>query len=79
MNFVGVAGRDDLESINEFITTLGVASFDHAVDDDGTLWRSYGITTQPSFIFIDDSGEMTTHVGALGIEGLSNQLSALAS
>ena len=79
MNFVGVAGRDELAAINDFITTLDVGSFGHAVDDDGTLWSSYGITTQPSFIFMDDSGEMTTHVGALGIEGLSDRLSALAS
>ena len=78
MNFVGVAGRDELAAINDFITTLDVGSFEHAVDDDGTLWSSYGITTQPSFIFMDDSGEMVTHVGALGIEGLSNRLSALA-
>ncbi|MBT8208297.1 MAG: hypothetical protein KJO18_08495 [Acidimicrobiia bacterium] len=79
MNFFGVAGRDELAAINDFITTLDVGSFKHAVDDDGTLWSSYGITTQPSFIFMDDSGDMTTHVGALGLEGLSDQLSALAS
>ena len=79
MNFVGVAGRDELAAINDFITTLDVGSFEHAVDDDGALWSSYGITTQPSFIFVDDSGEMTTHVGALGIEGLSERLSELAS
>lgn len=79
MNFVGVAGRDELAAINDFITTLDVGSFEHAVDDDGTLWSSYGITTQPSFIFMDDSGDMATHVGALGLEGLSDQLSELAS
>ena len=54
-----------------------MSSFDHAVDADGTLWSSYGITTQPSFIFIDDSGEPTTHVGALGIEGLTERLTVL--
>lgn len=79
VQFVGVAGRDELAAINDFIDTLGVSSFDHVVDPDGALWSSYGITTQPSFIFIDNSGEMTTHVGALGIEGLSERLTALAS
>ena len=79
MNFVGVAGRDELEAINDFISTFGVSSFDHAVDPDGTLWRSYEITTQPSFIFIDDSGETTRHVGALGIDDLSDRLTQLAS
>ncbi len=75
---MGVAGRDELPAVNEFIDTLGVAAFDHAVDQDGSLWRTYGITTQPSFIFIDDSGDTTTHLGALGLEGLSERLEALS-
>lgn len=74
-----MAGRDELAAINDFISTLDVGSFDHAVDNDGSLWSSYGITTQPSFVFIDDSGEMSTHVGALGVDGLTDQLTALTS
>ncbi len=78
MTFVGVAGRAELAEINDFISTLGVSSFDHAVDGDGALWSSYGITSQPSFIFIDDSGETTTHLGAMGFDGLSERLVALS-
>jgi len=74
-----VAGRDDLGAINDFISELGVGEFDHAVDDDGSLWADFGIASQPAFIFIDDSGEMTTHQGALGEDGLAERLDELAA
>lgn len=77
VNFVGVAGRDELAAINEFIETLSVGGFEHAVDGDGSLWSSYDITTQPSFVFIHDDGEASTYVGALGVDGLQERLDAL--
>lgn len=77
VNFVGVAGRDELSAINEFIDTLQVSAFEHAVDEDGSLWSSYDITTQPSFVFISDDGQTSTHVGALGVAGLQERLDAL--
>lgn len=79
VTFVGVAGRDDLSAINEFIETLDVGAFEHAVDDDGSLWAGYGITTQPSFVFINDDGTTSTHVGALGVDGLTEILDDLRS
>lgn len=79
VTFVGVAGRDDVPAINEFIDTLDVGAFEHAVDDDGSLWANYQITTQPSFVFIDDEGATSTHVGALGLDGLAEILGDLTS
>lgn len=79
VSFIGVAGRDDLAAINDFIDTLAVGGFEHAVDDDGSLWEHFGISTQPSFVFIDAGGEMTTHIGALGVSGLAERLETLSS
>lgn len=79
VTFVGVAGRDDLSAITEFIDTLSVGAFEHVVDDDGSVWADYAITTQPSFVFIDDNGTTSTHVGALGVDGLSEALNDLVS
>ena len=79
VDFVGVPGLDDVSAINEFIDTLGVGAFEHAVDRDGSLWAEYGITMPPSFVFIDDAGETTTHVGTLGVEGLTEVLDHLVS
>lgn len=79
INFVGVAGRDDLDAIQEFIDTFGVGDFPHTVDGDGSVWVEYGITTQPSFAFINQDGMVETHIGALGIDGLTTRLDALAT
>ena len=79
VTFVGVAGRADVSAINEFIDTLNVGTFEHAIDDDGSVWANYAITTQPSFVFIDNDGTTSTHVGALGVDGLSEVLDDLTS
>ena len=77
VNFVGVAGRAELGPINEFIDALGVDAFPHAVDDDGAIWVGYGVNTQPAFAFVNDDGTVETHIGPLGVEGLSSRLEAL--
>lgn len=63
--------------MQEFVETFDVGGFPHAVDDDGTVWASYEIRTQPAFVFIDDDGTTETHVGALGVDGLTERLDAL--
>ncbi len=79
VQFIGVAGRDDLDAIREFIDTLEVDAFPHAVDETGTIWASFNITTQPSFVFLNDDGTGETHVGALGVDGLSSRLEMLTN
>ena len=79
VQFVGVAGRDDLEAIQDFIDTLDVDAFPHAVDESGVIWASFNITTQPSFVFLNDDGTGETHVGALGVDGLIPRLEILTT
>ncbi len=74
-----MAGRDELDPINEFIATLGVGGFEHAVDTDGTLWASYGIANQPAFAFVNDDGSVETHLGPLGTDGLTEAIEDLAA
>jgi len=38
-----------------------------------------GVVSQPSFIFLDASGEATSHLGGLGVDGLTERLDALTS
>lgn len=79
ISFVGVAGRDRIEPIVSFVEEFSVDAFPHAIDDTGEIWQTFGIFTQPSFAFIDDDGTVTTHMGPLGIDGLSSRLSDLAA
>jgi hypothetical protein len=75
---VGVAGRDGISPINEFIDDYDLGEFDHIVDESGEIWANFEIVSQPSFIFLDATGASTSHLGALGVEGLSERLDVLA-
>lgn len=79
VNFVGVAGRDDLSEMQAFVEEFGVTSFEHVADEDTEIWRQYGVTSQPAFVFIDDSGEVEVLISALGEDGLTERVEALIS
>lgn len=74
-----MAGRDGLDPINGFIDDYDVGGFEHIVDESGAIWANFEIVSQPSFIFLDASGESETYLGALGIDGLSERLDTLTS
>ena len=74
-----MAGRDGLDPINGFIDDYDVGGFEHIVDESGAIWANFEIVSQPSFIFLDASGESTTYLGALGVDGLSERLDTLTS
>ena len=74
-----MAGRDDLDPIVRFIDEFDVGGFAHIVDETGAIWVNFEIVSQPSFIFLDASGEAETHLGALGVAGLSERLDRLTA
>jgi hypothetical protein len=79
VTFVGVAGRDDLDPIVDFIEEYGVDDFSHIIDETGEIWQNFRIVSQPSFIFLDANGESETHLGALGVDGLTERLDRLTA
>ncbi len=79
VNFVGVSGRDELAAMQDFVNGLGVDAFPHIADVDGVVWAEYGVTSQPAFVFIDDSGEAEVLVASLGQSGLTERVEALLS
>jgi len=74
---IGVAGRDDADTFEEWITGREVDGFDHIADPDIEVWREFGITTQPAFTFINNDGTSESHLGALGLESLTSRVEAL--
>jgi len=71
VRFIGVASRDDLEPIQEFVSEFEVGAFEHAVDMEADIWSHYGIWTQPAFAFINDAGVVEVFLGPMGLDGLS--------
>ena len=79
VNFIGVAGRDDLRDMEGFITEFGVGGFDHLADEDSEIWTAFGVTSQPAFVFINDGVPSETLISGLGLEGLTERVEALVA
>ena len=74
VDFVGVAGRSDLNSVEEFITSFAVEEFPHLYDPDGEIWARYGVSSQPAWVFIDSNGEPQRAFGVLGTSALDDEV-----
>lgn len=72
-----MSGRDDVGPMADFVEQFGLGSFPHAADADGSIWRSFGVTTQPAWAFVDDDGSFEVLVGALGADGLRSRIESL--
>lgn len=77
---IGVAGRGEVPEMQAFVDATGTEGIQHLVDEDGSIWRGYGVTSQPAFAFIDASGEVVdVQVGALGEDALIERAEALSA
>ncbi len=79
VDFIGVAGRDNAAAMAAFVSDYGVGAFPHIADADLQLWREFGITSQPAFVFINDDGTAGGVIGGLGEQRLIEQVKALIS
>lgn len=70
VTIIGVAGRDDVGPMQDFVAEHGLEDMTHVVDADGAVWASYGISYQPAWVFVDADGTTAVAAGALGYEGL---------
>lgn len=76
---MGVAGRDSVDAMADFVQRNGVDTFDHLADVDGKVWDVNGVPAQPAWVFIDgETGESFTQFGELGTETLTDVVSQLA-
>lgn len=78
MQFVGVAGRDDVSEMVDFVTNNGVGDFEHIADENGVIWQEFGVRSQPAFVFISADGSSETLSGGLGYDGLVERIEALS-
>lgn len=73
---LGVPGRGQVAEMADFVADTGTGDLTHVVDDDGAIWRSFGVLTQPAFAFVDDDGVDVVN-GALGADGLRERVARL--
>lgn len=70
VTLVGVAGRDEVGPMQDFVAEHALGKMTHVVDADGAIWASYGISYQPAWVFIDAEGDATVAAGMLGYDGI---------
>lgn len=59
-----------------FIAERGVAAFPHVNDDTGRVWSEFGVTYQPTFVFVTADGSRTTF-GAMGESEIAARIDEL--
>lgn len=77
VTFVGVAGLgsgDD--AMIQFVTQHNLSEFTHLADDEGTVWRHFGVAEQEVFVVIDKAGTVV-HTGPLTADDLRERLAGL--
>lgn len=63
--FVGVPGLGKVPAMERFVDDTGTTALTHVVDRDGSLWKRFGITSQPSFVFVSADGGVTAVHGGM--------------
>lgn len=77
VTFVGVAARDQLPAMKQFVANYHMGSFTHLADLDGAVWQRFGITEQPAFAFVSANGTVDIVKGTLSEQKLTERLTRL--
>lgn len=78
IGFLGVASRDSVEAMANFVEEFDVGGLPHAADPDGALWERFGVPYQPAWVFIDSEGNAVRVFGALPEQDLVSILEDLS-
>ena len=73
-----MAGRDSVGAMKDFVDKYGLEFIPHAVDDDGSLWRSFKVRAQPAWVFIDRKGRSKMLFGPQSTATLRRELNRIA-
>ena len=80
VTIVGVASKDTVEAMADFVERHGLEHVDHIADLDGQIWQHNKVPAQPAWTFVDgETGESTTAFGPLGMDGLNQAIDDLAA
>jgi|694.fasta_scaffold120977_2 thiol-disulfide isomerase/thioredoxin len=77
VNFLGVGALGSGEELAEFVSHTETSIFPNLNDSEGKLWNRFGIVIQPTILFIDAKGKITSKVGPSDEESLAKKLVTL--
>lgn len=77
VNFVGIGALGSTEELADFVSHTETSIFPNLNDAEGKLWNRFGIVIQPTILFVDAKGKITSKVGPSDEEFLAKQLVTL--
>ncbi|WP_091191119.1 redoxin domain-containing protein [Micromonospora narathiwatensis] len=78
VNLIGVAGLGSgADAMRRFARDTGIAAFPNLADDEGAVWRRFGVTSQEWYVLLDSTGKVV-HSGALSQAELRRRVAELA-
>ncbi|MEH0936497.1 redoxin domain-containing protein [Micromonospora psammae] len=77
VNLVGVAGLGSgADAMRRFARDTGIEGFPNLADDDGAVWRRFGVTSQEQYVLLDSAGKVV-HSGPLSQDELRRRVAKL--
>lgn len=77
VQFVGVAAEDQLDAMKKFVSDHRMGGFPHLADLDGSVWKRFGVTAQPTFAFVRTDGSVELLTGSPTEQQLDERVSSL--
>lgn len=77
MQFVGIGSNDSSRALGAFVVKHELTAIPNAADAEGGLRSRLGVVGQPTWIFVDSTGEAEKVFGELGAKGLEDRLHRL--
>ncbi len=75
VNVVGVGSLDDAAAIADFAGD--VPQITQLADEEGAVWKRYGVVEQSSFVLLDADGSVAAESGYRGAEELDAEIAGL--
>jgi thiol-disulfide isomerase/thioredoxin len=75
---LGVAGMGKVPEMNDFVKTFKLQNLTHLADEQGAVYRRFGITQQSTYALLDASGKVLGR-GPLDNDDLAERVKALAA
>ena len=79
INFIGVGALGNQAELQEFVTKTGTSVFTNIDDSSGAVWKRFGVIIQPTLVFVDRRGRITTKIGPSTASSLEKNLKTLAA
>ncbi|HEX6076920.1 MAG TPA: redoxin domain-containing protein [Micromonosporaceae bacterium] len=73
---VGVAGLDSVSAMHDFVGKTKLSGFPQLADEQGEVWKRFGVTEQSTFVVLDGSGGIVEH-GSKDVAALPDTLDKL--